>query len=143
MSVPFPRKIVFVKSRHKLGKSNMPSLKVKLLNYCLSQSSVLLFHLSSSKHLLFFFEYLYQISALHIALLKSYRLLAFLCLLKLPLNRQRNHHWQVHNRENFHLCLSFLEILKRHLNNRHHTSLAIFLKYGLILETRTSPFLYS
>ena len=35
MSVPFHRKIVFVKSRHELGKSNMPSLKAKLLNYCL------------------------------------------------------------------------------------------------------------
>lgn len=35
MSVPFTRKIVFVKSRHELGKGNIPNLKTKPLNYCL------------------------------------------------------------------------------------------------------------
>lgn len=35
MSVPFPRKSVFVKNRHDLGKSNIPNLKAKPLNYCL------------------------------------------------------------------------------------------------------------
>ena len=37
-SVLFPRKIVFVKKRHKLGKSNIPNLKAKPLNYCLSSN---------------------------------------------------------------------------------------------------------
>ena len=34
MSVPFSRKIVFVKSHQELGKSNITNLKVKPLNYC-------------------------------------------------------------------------------------------------------------
>lgn len=35
MYVPSPWKIVFVKSRHELGKSSITSLKAKPLNYCL------------------------------------------------------------------------------------------------------------
>lgn len=59
MSVPFPRKIVFAKSRHALGKSNMPSLKAKPLNYCLSVYSVQSFHLSQIIQKLFFSAYLH------------------------------------------------------------------------------------
>lgn len=44
MSVPFARKIVFVKSRHELGKNNIPNLKTKPLNYCLFSDCSQLYH---------------------------------------------------------------------------------------------------
>lgn len=68
MSVPFTRKIVFVKSRQELGKNNIPNLKTKPLNYCLSHCSARFFYLLVLKCLQFFSVYSNRMIRLHISL---------------------------------------------------------------------------
>ncbi len=45
------------KKRHELGKSNMPNLKAKPLNYCLSYYSIQFYYLSNLILMLFFFAH--------------------------------------------------------------------------------------